>query len=309
MEEIEITSETQQLLEEHGLNWKVRKHPMITDLSNPSSPEEIDKDRVKMTKFQATVREDTEKVLGVVTDRYEPKQNGEILQLVNDAARQHKLEIVRAGSFKEGRRVFMQLKMPENYQVDNDELERYVFAMSSHDGSSSLAFGLSNNILSCMNQFNYFLRKSRFTVRHTRSIHSQATLLQQKIEHILFQQENLYSVFHKFAGKEADTKFIEATINKALRLDKYLDKNEEFSTRKENQILELKESIESEIEEKGSTVWGVFNGITHYANHKKSFPNRENGRTESILTGGAHKLMNRSFSHMTKELGMKINLN
>lgn len=300
MENSTITEKTQHQLEEFGLNWRVNKEKLYLH----------HQDDLNETPFYATVRSDTRLPLGVVKDRYEPKQNGEILQILRDAGEKHDLQLHDAGVFNGGKRIFMLLKMPENLQVNGDEVEKYLFAMTGHDGSASLRFGLTNIVMSCQNQWNYFMKRSKFTLRHTQSIHNNATLLQEKIAHILLGEENLYAIFKRFLDTDVDTAFVQATIHHTMKMDKYLEKNDgEISTRKENQILELAESVTEEMDEKGGNAWGLFNGITHYANYKKSAPKRENGRLESILSGGANKFMTRGFQYMTKELGIPVNLN
>jgi len=286
-------------LKEFGLDWNVIKKPLFFE------SEESD----GATPFFATVREDTEAPLGTVSSRYEPKQNGEILQLIHDASKTHDLTLDRAGAFKGGRSVYFQLEMPESIRINDDEVEKYLFAYTAHDGSSSLRFGLCNRVISCQNQFNYMLKKSKFSVRHTQSIHEQAQMLSEKIGAILLKEDNLYAAFMKFADKEVDAKMISALTDEVFKMDKYWAKHDEMSTRRENQIVEFTEPVESQIAEKGANGWGLFNGVTHYANHKKSFPNRENGHLESIMDGGSQKFMMRGFNFLRKEFEVDLNLN
>ena len=45
---------------------------------------------------------------------------------------------------------------------------------------------------------------------------------------------------------------------------------EELSTKKTNIINDLKDSLASEMDSKGKTLWGAFSGVTHYTTHKIS---------------------------------------
>jgi hypothetical protein len=64
--------------------------------------------------------------------------------------------------------------------------------------------------------------------------------------------------------------------------------------------MELQQSINTEMQVHGSTLWGLFNGVTHYVNHKKSVPNRAFGRDESLIVGGGAKLANKAYNMIDK---------
>jgi len=86
-------------------------------------------------------------------------------------------------------------------------------------------------------------------------------------------------------------------IDKSLSHDEYV---KQYSTRKINSAMQLQQSINTEMQVHGSTLWGLFNGVTHYVNHKKSVPNRAFGRDESLIVGGGAKLANKAYNMIDK---------
>ena len=59
--------------------------------------------------------------------------------------------------------------------------------------------------------------------------------------------------------------------------------------------MDLQQSINTEMGVHGQTLWGLFNGVTHFVNHKKSVPNRAFGRDESLMVGGGARMSNKAF--------------
>ena len=83
-----------------------------------------------------------------------------------------------------------------------------------------------------------------------------------------------------------------------LDIDKKLsisEAKEKYSTRKWNAAMDLQQSINTEMQVHGDTLWGLFNGVTHFVNHKKSVPNRPFGRDESLIVGGGARIANKAY--------------
>lgn len=74
------------------------------------------------------------------------------------------------------------------------------------------------------------------------------------------------------------------------------------STRQENIINRFDESVTRELDEKGSSLWGLFNGVTYYTNHYKSHPKRENGLVESVMCGSGNAMNNKAFEFCMNQL-------
>lgn len=62
-------------------------------------------------------------------------------------------------------------------------------------------------------------------------------------------------------------------------------KEDGISSRKLNQVSELRDNLQNEMKDKGANLWGLLNGVTRWTTHTKSAPRRDNGRLESLVMG------------------------
>ena len=77
------------------------------------------------------------------------------------------------------------------------------------------------------------------------------------------EKNELYQSFDKMAKIHVDKGLIESLTNRIFEVDH----TQELSTNKTNKIELFKNSIESEMTDLGSNMWGFFNAVTHYSTH------------------------------------------
>lgn len=145
----QTTTRVQDLLNQTGLNWNVRTEDIVTESG------------ITLEGYKAIVRDDTNKPLSVRSDEYHPYQNSELIELLDKVSNQTGLELQKGGFFKEGSRVYVQLKS-NNLTLGNDRIEGYLTGINSFDGSTSLPFGPSNITISCMNSFFAGVQRIKF---------------------------------------------------------------------------------------------------------------------------------------------------
>ncbi|MDP6583572.1 MAG: DUF932 domain-containing protein, partial [Anaerolineales bacterium] len=88
------------------------------------------------SKFHATVREDTNEILGVVNKNYKIVQNSELFEIA-DALPNAKVET--AGTLFNGAQSYILMKDDEWAVNGNDEMHEYLCLMNSHNGTLSLS--------------------------------------------------------------------------------------------------------------------------------------------------------------------------
>ncbi|MGP5165085.1 DUF932 domain-containing protein [Arthrobacter rhombi] len=170
-----VTEEAQAA--EHALQlahldgWDVHKEPLQTVAT---AGDELDVLTVP-DKF-ATVRTHpfTGKpdVLGVVGKVYSPIQNEEHCDLLNALVDASGAHFETAGSLRGGREVFVTMKLPEHMKVGGvDDVDMYIAALNSHDGSSPFRLMVTPIRVVCANTQAAALQhaKGTFNIRHTRS--------------------------------------------------------------------------------------------------------------------------------------------
>lgn len=117
-------------IEASGLGWSVAKRRLAVD-RGAELPDVL---RYRgFGGYYATVRQDTDEVLGVVGERYRIVQNHEAFAFV-DQLLGSSIHFETAGSLHGGRRVWVLATLPDHVEVGGDEVHPYVLLMNSHDG-------------------------------------------------------------------------------------------------------------------------------------------------------------------------------
>ena len=283
---------TQQILEQNGLNWNVVKKPLFTyDLNENDGFHEVND-----TPYYGIVREDTGEVFATVKEAYTPTQNYTIIETMQEIAGQNDLEIVKAMPFNEGRKIMVQMKRPNNQVViGGEDTEQYIYAINSHDGSSSLKFGFMNKVIFCQNQFSWLNSNAISGYRHTQSIQNKVKELPAIIN--FTSEEEKIANLQRFSDQTATPTLINDLIEYLTNTDR-LATDKELSSRKQNMIYDIAHCIDSEMHRISHTKWGVFNGVTKYTTHQKSAPLRKNGKQESIITGSAGKMNENAYKFL-----------
>lgn len=279
----------QELLQQIGLDWTVNMEPLQT------------RSGIAIDNKYAVVREDTGSVLGVVGNKYTPIQNDKVLNLVVAGAEKVGLESrIRGGSFDDGAKYYIQVKSDNLILPDNDIVEGYITGVNSHDGSTSLRFGNTNTTISCKNQFNRLFKEHLKTAfRHTASALEQIDAMAWDLERQLELEQQMFAQMKQLAEAplgDFGTQVTDIILKEIAGMDG-ADVVEEMSTKKQNIINDLKDSLGGEIAQKGRTLWGAFSGVTHYTTHKVS--HRE-GHNFQKMAGHLLKKENKVFNQLVE---------
>ena len=287
---------TQQILEQNGLNWNVNKEILYTSKLN----ENTGIYETTPTDYYGVVREDTGEVFATVKEAYTPTQNHTIIETMQDIAGDNDLEIVKAVPFNAGRKVMVQMKRPNNHMIiGGQDTEQYIYAINSHDGSSSLKFGFMNTVIFCQNQFGWMNSNAFSGYRHTESIQNKVKDLP-SIINFSGEEEKIAELQH-FSGQSIGKDAIHEMLFNLTKIDRAMTSKEmhdNFSSRAINIHEDLLQCMLTDTSRVGLTKWGLFNGVTKYTTHMKSAPLRKNGRQESIITGSGQKMNEKAFNFL-----------
>ena len=113
------------------------------------------------------------------------------------------------------------------------------------------------------------------------------------IETALSESLKQIEIYNRFASTPVTRDLAHKMVKHLLGFDKvYTSVNDlsEKSTRSINKMDDLYNSIESEMNSKGNTLWGLHSGITHYTTHELSAPRRDNGKVEILLQGNGYNM-------------------
>ncbi len=137
-------------LELAGLDWRVVQRELITE------------DGIQVAGFKANVRDQDNRVLGVVTDRYKVVQNDEAFAFTDELLGEG-ITYETAGSLQEGRRTWILAKLPQRYIISGDEITPYLVFMNSHDGTGAIKAAMTPIRVVCQNTLNLALATAKRT--------------------------------------------------------------------------------------------------------------------------------------------------
>lgn len=250
----------QLFLMQHGLNFTVSKRKL--HLYNTKY-----NDDYNTTEFYCTVNDATKEALGPVRSAYTVKQNHELLDLILEKLGDGNYDLAdsKGGTFDKGRKVYFFIKYNMRTDWGQEQADSYVYALSSHDGSLRLTFGISNKIHSCSNMFGILMndKEGNHVIKHTKKIAdlNNNKSLDELIKSNLLGVSSLMRKMQNATITE-DDKIIGKIIN--LIADKNAKrKSAKYHVRKEK----IEHSIVQEMINKGGNAYGLFNGLTHYLTH------------------------------------------
>lgn len=281
----------------HLADWNVRKEPLFI-----ASGQEV-ADRF------ATIRDNPFEVgkvdvLGVVGKKYEPIQNEDHADLLDALVDESGAHFETAGSLKGGTQTFITMKLPNHITIgDVDNVETYIAALNSHDGSKAFQFIVTPVRIVCANTQAAAIRdaKSRFSVRHTKK----------GAEGIIAQARETLDMTFKFVETfqvEAE-KLIQKSMDEAefYKIVEQLysmpnDPSDIIKSRTESnrsKLVELFVQSPTATEIRG-TAWAGYQAVTEYLDHFVSVQGRDESqmqtyRAMTVATGTSDEMKSNAF--------------
>lgn len=279
-----LQEKTFALLETSNLNWTVNKEALTSADG-------------KSTESFGIFRNDNDQWLGTVGNRYVAMQNYELAETIIQASEGLDLDTKVGGLFGGGKKVFLQVQLPTQI-IGVGGVKRWITATNSHDGSTSIGFGSSSQVIKCSNSF-HTAHKGLDKFRHTESAYERVQNAMNDLRKAMQLDNDLMDSFKRMADIQLRDEMVESVIRKIFKVEPSV-RQDEVSTRKVNQVETFAQSLTTEINLEGKTLWGLFNGVTRYTNHdSKTFKSLED-KNEYLMHGGGYKLSNLAFNDIMR---------
>lgn len=292
-------------IEMAGLDYTVEKRKLFTldnDNHEADPDNEIIVPEIEVPNYFATIRTDTEQVLGVVGKDYEVVQNTDAFSFFDSIVGGDGIQYETAGALGNGERIFITAKLPGYIKVGREDLiDQYLFLTTSHDGYGSITAAFTPVRIVCNNTLNAALRNhsNSIKIRHTANA-------KERLE----QAHKVLGISNQLAG-ELETIFnqwsrvhvTDAELQRLIRLAMVPNKEvldsinkgewDELSTCFNNMcnaVYEYAQTSETQTMEttKGS-LFGAYNAVTGYFQNVRTYKNEE-AKLKSILYGGTAQL-------------------
>lgn len=282
---------------------------------------------------KATVHDGFDDTIGIVGKDYGVIQNTNCFDLLdmmcNASVTENPLKIVSAG-MTSNYDPYIQAVLPTSARIDGDKSDTqfYVFAHTSHDGTSGLQIRFSPVRVICRNTFMANVNsRLGMTFKHSKNAASRVDLtqeanikrVQEMVANLNFLQTDYIEKMNHFKTQRVSDEFVEEYIldlfvkkdkegeelRRAARAVNYNLDLTEASTRTKNIIESFKNTLYSDDKGQdfaaGTKLW-LFNGTTNYTSNVMSFGSQKDSdkirsekRFESMLDGTANKKVNLAF--------------
>ncbi|WP_316848971.1 DUF932 domain-containing protein [Pedobacter agri] len=292
-----------------GLDYSVEKRPLFTvDSENLRLMNEPDPDAIlfrassdiPVSNYFATVRTDSDTVLGVVGKDYSVVQNRDAFAFFDSIVGDGEgILYETAGALGKGERIFITAKLPAYIRVGKDDLiEQYLFLTTSHDGFGSITAAFTPVRVVCNNTLNAALRSSTNSIRIR---HSSGAGERLKQAHTLMGisgriGDEVEQIFNHWAKVRISDTEVKKLVQLAMAPNKeVLDKLrngtvDETSSVYKNMVDDvfayaMQDSSQLLDTTKG-TLFGAYNAVTGYFQNVRKFRDNE-AKFKSIIEGTA----------------------
>ena len=284
-----------------GLNYQVEKRPLFTyDTEKYTGDPDTDIiiPEIEVPDFYATIRTDTDEVLGVVGNDYEVVQNVNAFDFF-DAIVGGKDGILyeTAGALGKGERIFITAKLPHYIRIGRDDLiEQYLFLTTSHDGYGSITAAFTPIRIVCQNTLNAALNNHSHSIkiRHTASAVDRLKQAHQLLGVTNLLSNELEEVFNSWSKIRITDNAVKRLIQVAMAPNKEVLQNlqngklDELSTNYNNMVSSVMEyaltnPTQQEVTTK-STLFGAYNAVTGYFQNVRNYKDDES-KFKSIMYG------------------------
>jgi len=285
-----------------GLDYTVEKRNLFT-YGDDTNPETEDNDvvmewRVDVPDQYATVRTDTDEVLGVVGKDYEVVQNVNAFEFFDSiVGGKDGVLYETAGALGKGERIFITAKLPDYIRVGRDDLiEQYLFLTTSHDGYGSITAAFTPVRIVCANTLNAAMRNhsNGIKIRHTASANERLKQAHQLLGITNQLADELEQVFNHWAKIRITDHAVKKLIQIAMAPNKEVlqslqsGKQDELSTTYNNMVSSVMEyalisPTQQEASTKG-TLFGAYNAVTGYFQNVRNYKDEES-KFKSIMYG------------------------
>lgn len=277
------------LLDKFKLNWRVVKQPLFLPNGNE-------------TEFFGVQREDTGKIFTTCKKDYTVFQNSELAEMLIRISEKTGYELHKGGMFDAGGKVYVQIKSPNiitGIGANKDTVSGYLTGINTHDGTGSLRWGSANITISCRNTFMYAMKQLKNKLRHTSSIHDRVELAIAELHAVEEVERSLFDKFIKLSEIPLTREIGAKVVKDITGVDvtkSATDAEKDYSTQAINKSKLLLNSIAQEVNQKGSTLWGLFSGVTHYTTHVVGTKNTTaEDRQQSTYIGQSFTVNNDTF--------------
>ena len=281
-----------------GLDWEVELRPVYTM--------KADGDVIKIENKRALVRQSDDKPLTVAGPHWKPLQNRDALEFFREYTESGGATLETAGSLRDGRLIWALAKINKDFFIkgrQNDETKGYILLSSPHEAGYRIKVRTTATRVVCANTFAMAERDAvSYAQSHTTNFNvdkaresiqlamDQVAQMEKDANLLASKTISEYDVarFYSRLLQPVETNDLTEEDHVTNLLEDPMSRNKKF----QNVWASYTEGPGAEV----GTMWGVFNGITHWADHKAGASKEV--RLHSAWFSGRSRLKQKAYSEL-----------
>lgn len=277
-----------------GMNWQIQAAPVQFKAGKATHT---------LNTHRVLFRDDTQDVVGVVGDRFQIVQPGELVEFFRDLTTSAGFKMETAGTLYGGKKFWALASIGASANIvgRKDKVGGYLLLSTATDGSMSTTGRFTTVRVVCQNTLNMAFAdaKPEVSVRHSTkfnadSVKAQLGVAQDAFETFTAQAKSLANV--ELSVDEArdfvNTLLVETKT--VQRADNNASESKQFSN-----IIDLFTGKAMGADLAGQTAWGLVNAVTEYVDHHAKASTASN-RIDSAWFGRGDILKNAAFDKALK---------
>ncbi|MBL0182498.1 MAG: DUF945 domain-containing protein [Chitinophagaceae bacterium] len=279
-----------------GLDYEVIKRKIYTHDGDIGKGLDFLIRDIEIPNHQATIRTDTNQVLGVVGKDYEIVQNVDAFTFFDSIVGGDGIQYETAGALGNGERIFITAKLPSYIKVGKDDLiEQYLFLTTSHDGFGSITAAFTPVRIVCNNTLNAALRNhsNAIKIRHTANAKDRLTMAHTVMGISNQISVQLEEIFNRWAKIPVIDNEVKKLIQVALAPNKETllninsgSENSAYFEKMCNSAYEYAMSNPTQdMNTTKGTLFGAYNAVTGYFQNVRIYKDSES-KLKSMMLGG-----------------------
>ena len=252
---VESALNSEEALQQAGLDWEVIQKPIYVN-------------REVVDSYKANVRSSDDKVLGVVSNRYQIIQNKDAFAFT-DALLGEGVRYETAGSLMGGKKVWMLARMPREYIISGDRISPYLVFTNTHDGSGAVRVACTPVRVVCNNTLNLALStaKRSWSMIHTGDIQEK---LQEAHDTLFFAEKYMDGIGKEIEALQ-DKRLTEGQVSHMIEMLLPIEDNATYQQKKN--VRQLRQDMQKryfdapDLRKLGNTAYRFINAVSDHATH------------------------------------------
>ena len=265
------------------LNWDIRMEPLMIN------------NTIDIGKM-AIVRNDTNKLLSIVGDQYEPVSNAKLMHFTDALTKTGEFELMGFDELNQGKIVLAFLKNKQtNLKINGFLNEEYLFIGNSFDGTKRFHIGTASSLVRCENQFSTTLKV--FSKKHNSLLNINDEIVSDILSIYNEKKQIFYKTFEEMELVRVDERIVDQLIKEVhlmLSYDSKVIQPKDWTT--SPSMNTLHKAIKREMKDLGNNAFGLFNGVTWYTTHDM----RNSEAHHSMINGNANRINQKAYSFCSK---------